>query len=158
MVVTQDQSADTPTAPETETEAPTLTAKQLAEAEEANQARARAIINRQQEMLAREQALATEPTIIEVAAQGRDALEAALRQHAAATTVPEYVPPPRTPRQMQQLEAELEAGRKAQERAQEQFDNRPAPPDEVAKEGFTVPVHRPGDFVPGINSRNPAIS
>lgn len=60
--------------------------------------------------------------------------------------VKEYVPPPRTERQMSQLEEELEAGRRrvAFNEAQ-QAARPPRPKAEVAAEGSTVPVMRPND-------------
>jgi len=120
------------------------TAKEMAAAEEANAARAAAIIRRQQEQVQRD--MEERPTLIGVAAQGMDALHEAIRAANAAPVV-EYVPPPRTERQMAQLEAELNAGRAAQLRAQAQQANRPPPPKDP-NEGFTTPVHRPDDMVP----------
>jgi len=130
------------------------TAKEMAAAEEANALRAQQIINRQQEEVAR--AAQEEVSIIGLAAQGREVLLEQLRQHAERTKKPEYIPPPRTARQMSQLEEELEAGRRSQAKAQAQLDSRP-PPEKPVNEGFTTPVHRPGDFVPDLNSRDPAI-
>jgi hypothetical protein len=119
------------------------TAKQLAAAEEENAVRARRLIELQNSQ-------GTEPqpvSVIGLAAQGREALLEGLRQHAAHSKPKEYVPPPRTARQMSQLEEELEAGRRSQEKAQAQLDARPIPPRDP-KEGFTTPVFRPNDVVP----------
>lgn len=128
------------------------TAKELAAAEEENLARAKAIIDRQQAQLQREVESAERPTLIEVAAQGMDALHAAVLANSQAK-VPDYVPPPRTERQMSQLEAELAAGRKAQQRHEAAAKiNAEARAREEAKdrlkEGYTTPVHRPADMVP----------
>lgn len=128
------------------------TAKEMAAAEEANLARAKAIIDRQQEQAAAQAVEDTRPTLIGLAAQGMDALHDAIR--AASEVKPEpYIPPPRTERQMTQLEQELEAGRRAGLRAAEQAEigrvarARQAAEDK-AKEGFTTPVYRPDDMVP----------
>lgn len=89
-------------------------------------------------------------TILE---RGRDALEEAMRQNqrkmqeAAAA----YVPPPRTEAQNSRLQEELEAGRKAQAKAEEQLRlqrelaarTQPDP-----REGTSTPVHRSGLSVP----------
>lgn len=121
------------------------TAKEMAAAEEQNLARVKAIIERQQ---AEAEARAVEPiSIIGLAAQGMDALHDAIRQHNEQSAVKEYIPPPRTERQMSQLEAELEAGRRAQQKAEAQQAARPVPPRDP-NEGFTNPVHRPNDMVP----------
>lgn len=129
------------------------TAKALAEAEEQNIARALALSRKNQ---AEAEAMGHEPvSIIGLAAQGREALLEGLRQHAEHSKPAEYIPPPRTARQMSQLEAELSAGRKVQQRAAEQQAHRPAP-ERDRNEGLTTPVHRPNDFVPGLNSRDPA--
>lgn len=72
----------------------------------------------------------------------------ALREHAKKSEAVEYVPPPRTARQMSALEEELEAGRRAQAKAEAQQASRPVNPAEPVKEGFTTPVYRPGDAVP----------
>lgn len=135
-------------APEAKPEEPAgPTAKQMAEMEELNAARAKAISDAAQREPAPEP-----PTLIEVAAQGMDALHEALRQH-GNRPVPEYVPPPRTSRQMEVLNEELEAGRRAGLRAQEQDRvakeaRARAAAEDRAKEGFTTPVYRPNDVVP----------
>jgi hypothetical protein len=123
-----------------------LTAKEMAAAEEQNAARAKAIIDRQQAQLTAAQEADERPTLIGLAAQGMDALHDAIRAN-SQTPVADYIPPPRTERQMTQLEQELEAGRRAQQKAQAQQDARPVPVKDVS-EGFTNPVHRPGDMVP----------
>lgn len=122
------------------------TAKEMAAAEELNAARLKAQADREQQVA--EKAAEEPVSIIGLAAQGRDVLLDQLRQHAERTKKPEYVPPPRTERQMAQLEAELEAGRRSQARAQAQLDARPAPVQDVGKEGFTTPVYRPDNMVP----------
>lgn len=128
------------------------TAKEMAAIEEANAKRAQDIIKRQQALLAAEAEQNAQPTLIEAAAGGIDALHEAMRK-ASEVQVPAYVPPPRTERQMTSLQAELAAGKRAGERAREQ--NRIAAESrartaakEKAKEGFTLPVYRPGDVVP----------
>jgi hypothetical protein len=134
--VTQAEVSAEPTGP---------TAKEMAAAEEQNLARVKAIIERQQ---AEAEARAVEPiSILGLAAQGMDALHDAIRAHNAQSAVKEYIPPPRTERQMTQLEAELEAGRRAQQKAQAQQDARPVPVRDLS-EGVTNPVHRPNDMVP----------
>ena len=121
------------------------TAKALAQAEEANSARLVALARRQHEEA---EAAKQEPvSIIGLAAQGREALLEGLRQHAEHSKPPEYIPPPRTARQMAQLEAELSAGRRVQQKAAEQLAHRPAP-ERDRNEGLSTPVHRPGSLVP----------
>ena len=141
----EDAKPETEQQPEPEQTGPT--AKQMAAAEEINAARQAALTAQRQQEPAPEP-----PTLIEVAAQGMDALHEALRQN-ANRPVPEYVPPPRTERQMTALEEELEAGRRRV--AQNEEHNRvaaewraKAAKEERAKEGFTTPVHRPADVVP----------
>lgn len=121
-----------------------LTAKQMAEAEAVNAQRARALMEQRNA----EAEKSEEPvSIIGLAAQGREVLLDGLRKHAEQSKPKEYIPPPRTPRQMEALQEELEAGRRAQQRAQDQLAARPAP-ERDPNEGFTNPVHRPGDVVP----------
>jgi hypothetical protein len=121
------------------------TAKALAQAEETNAARLLALARKQNEEA---EAAKQEPVnIIGLAAQGREALLEGLRQHAEKSKPVEYIPPPRTPRQMAQLEAELAAGRRVQQKAAEQLAHRP-PPERDRNEGLTTPVHRPGNLVP----------
>ena len=123
-----------------------VSAKDAAAAEERAMAeRLRAA--RQNEADARE--LNAEPEmLVSVAAQGRETLLQKLREHRAKVEAkPVYVPPPRTARQQEALEAELEAGRRAQAKHQEQWDSRPQPkPD--PREGSSAPVFRPGSLVP----------
>lgn len=145
---------DQPEAPIAETPAalPELTAKEMAAQEEENVARAYKIIQRQQEMLARQAEEDSRPTMIEAAAGGIDSLHEAMRRASEVKPI-EYIPPPRTERQMTALEQELEAGRKAVERnkAQQAISQEArarAAAEERAKEGFTTPVHRPADAVP----------
>jgi len=135
--------------------APEPTAKAMAAAEEQNAARLAALSRKQQELA--EEAEREPVSIIGLAAQGREALLDGLRQHSERAKPVEYIPPPRTARQMAQLEAELGAGRKVQQKAAEQQAHRPAP-ERDRNEGLTTPVHRPNDFVPGLNSRDPAIT
>lgn len=127
------------------------TAKEMAAAEEQNALRQKALseqLQRQMEAAAKPE----EPPMVSIAAEGIDALHAAIQ---ARSNIPkeEYVPPPRTERQMTQLEAELAAGAAAQKRAQAQQDianeaRARAAAEERAKEGFTNPVYRPNDMVP----------
>lgn len=121
------------------------TAKQMAEEEAINAERARKLIELRNNEKA--QADAPEVTLIEVASRGYDALHEAFARHNETSKPKEYVPPPRTPRQMSVLQEELEAGRQAQARAQAQLDARP-PPERDPNEGFTNPVYRPGTVVP----------
>jgi hypothetical protein len=67
------------------------------------------------------------------------------RIRAARAPKPEYTPPPPTPRQQAQINAEMEAGRRASERAAAQQANRPLPVKDPT-EGSTSSVHRPGKF------------
>lgn len=85
--------------------------------------------------------------IVNLAGKGYDELHDAMRKAAEANRKKEYVPPPMTERQLSLREEELEAGRRAVARAKEQQANRPAPKADL-KEGFTTPVHRPGNVVP----------
>lgn len=123
------------------------TAKQMALAEEQNALRTKLLAEQ-----ADAPPPAEPPPLIGLAAQGMDALHDALRAHSQQPTQ-EYIPPPRTARQMTVLEEELEAGRRAGERAREQQlaaneARAKAAAEERAKEGFTVPVYRPNDVVP----------
>lgn len=118
------------------------TAKQMAAAEEQNQLRMK--------QLAAQAEAPPEPeptSIMEVASRGYDALQEAFAKHNAIKPK-EYVPPPRTERQMSALEEELEAGRRRVAQNEAQQASRPQPKPEPAKEGFTTPVYRPGDMVP----------
>jgi hypothetical protein len=141
---------DEPAVTESVTESvpePTLTAKQMAAAEEENLARLKALSDAMQ--VQAEQANAPpELTIGELALQGHEAIEEAMRKHNAQPPLPPYIPPPRTPRQMTALEQELEAGRRAQQRAEEQQRSRPVEAPDMNKEGFTTPVYRPDNMVP----------
>lgn len=85
--------------------------------------------------------------IMNLAGKGYDQLHEAMRKAQEANKKPEYVPPPMTERQLTAREEELEAGRRSQRKAQEQWDNRPQPKAPVS-EGFTTPVYRPNDVVP----------
>jgi len=131
-------------APETQVEE-TLTAKQMAAAEEVNSVRARQLVEQQQ--LAAEPK-PEEPNILGLAAQGMDVLHDAIRKHSNLPSHPEYVPPPRTERQMTALQEELEAGRRTQQKAEAQQASRPVPAADPVKEGFTTPAYRPNDLVP----------
>lgn len=122
------------------------TAKALAEAEEANASRLIMQAKRNSDLA--EQAKEPELSIIEVASKGRDALHDAMRRHQEKAKPVAYVPPPRTERQMSSLEAELEAGRRTQQRAEAQQANRPPPEAPKANDGFTTPVYRPDNMVP----------
>lgn len=143
-----EETAAAVTATVTEPEKPAvheLTAKQMAAAEELNGLRLRQ--QAEANAIRAEQATAVEPTVIELAAQGIEALHEGLRQHANRKP-PEYVPPPRTERQMFALQEELEAGRKAQQRAEAQQASRVVEQVDGNKEGFTTPVYRPANMVP----------
>jgi hypothetical protein len=126
------------------------TAKQMAEAEERAGSVAKAQTEAKQE----------EPLkLINVASKGRDALSEAFAAHnAKAKARPAYKPPPMTERQLAVRAEEMEAGRKVQQKAEASIAaGRVRKPDPV-KEGFTTPVYRPGEFVPGMNSKDPAIA
>lgn len=136
------------------------TAKQMAKVEEENSARIIQQKVREADIAARE---AAEPvSLIGTAAKGRQALMDQLREHAQKAPAPPYVPPPMTARQKTALQEEMAAGARAVEKAQAQ-QIRPGHPllpsieQSQGKEGVTNPVHRPGDFVPGMNSRDPAL-
>lgn len=127
---------------ETTTAASEPTAKQMAEMEALNAQRAR------EQFELQNQPPPDEPiNIIEVAARGYDALHEAHRRQ-NEQKVPEYVPPPRTPRQMAALEEELAAGAAAQQRAEAHRKLHAPPPADPIKEGFNTPVYRPADQVP----------
>ena len=126
------------------------TAKEMAAAEEQNAARLKALTEQAQR--AAETGVVEEIPLVSVAAQGMDALHAAIQARSNRPAEP-YIPPPRTARQMTQLQAELEAGARAQKRAQAQQDlaneaRARAAAEEAAKNGFTTPVYRPNDVVP----------
>lgn len=126
------------------------TAKQMAEAEEANVLRQKLLIEQRQREA---EGKPPEQTIIGLAAQGMDVLHDAIRAHSNQPSHPEYIPPPRTERQMTALEEELEAGRRTQQRAEREAQiaaeyRAKHAAEERAKEGFTTPVHRPADVVP----------
>lgn len=126
----------------------TMTAKQMAAAEEENSRRALEISKQQNQPPPPES-----PPLVELLDKGIDAIDEAMRAHNMRAQLPNYVPPPRTDRQMTQLEEELEAGRQAGMRAAEQQRvnqeaRARAAAEERAKQGFTTPVHRPGDAVP----------
>lgn len=86
-------------------------------------------------------------TIIGAAAQGREFLLARLRQHSDKPKEV-YVPPPMSARQLEKLELEMAAGKRAVERAEAQNTNRPVPPRDPREPGPSTPVHRPGNIVP----------
>ena len=68
---------------------------------------------------------------------------------------PEYVPPKPTPRQAEKIKQEMEAGAKRTAYFQEQEKLRQQiPPD--PNEPTNTPVFRPKEFVPNINSKDPA--
>ena len=121
------------------------TAKEMAAAEEVNQAR----LLRQAQMQQEEVVISAVP-LADVAARGYDALQEQFKRHnEAVAKKKEYVPPPRTPNQMNRLQEELEAGARAVERAKAQQAARPPQEPPVGnKEGFTTPVYRPDNVVP----------
>lgn len=125
------------------------TAKEMAAAEELNGQRARQL----SEHFQKNAEPPPEQSIIGLAAQGMDVLHDAIRAHSNQPTHPDYVPPPRTARQMEALKEELEAGARAGIRArQEQEMHQRARAQQAeqdrSKEGFTTPVYRPGNLVP----------
>lgn len=135
--------ADQQKSPEEVPEVSEPTAREMAAAEEVNAARRIALAKNEEKAA---EAL-PETSTLSVAAQGREALRQAFEAQKERAVKAPYVPPPRTERQMSALQEELEAGRRTQARAQEQHDNKPQPkPD--PNEGFTTPVHRPGNVVP----------
>lgn len=124
------------------------TAKQMAAMEELNQVRALRLAQQ-----AAEPPPPPSPNITDVVSKGYDALHEQFRLHNERSKPKEYIPPPRTARQMSALEEELEAGRRAGERAraQQEESNRLKALQqaaEAAKEGFTTPVYRPPNAVP----------
>ena len=86
-------------------------------------------------------------SIAGLAAQGREKLLDALRAHADKPK-PVYVPPPMTERQLSAREQELEAGRRAVKKAEEQLALRPQPVADPKTDGFSTPAHRPNNMVP----------
>lgn len=144
--MTEEPTAEAPEEKSKETQGPT--AKQMAAAEEINSARAKLLSER-----ANQDTVEPVP-LADVAARGYEALHEAFRKHnEMMANKKEYVPPPRTDRQMSLLEEELEAGRKAGERARQQQEASAAARAREAaaqqlKEGFTTPVYRPDDVVP----------
>lgn len=145
MEASQEKTQPEATEPATEKTLPEATAKEMAAAEEQNAARLQAQARIEQEKA--EAADAPPTSIIGLAAQGHAELHDAMRRHQSQKK-PEYVPPPRTERQMSALQEELEAGRRTQQRAQEQLASRPVDRVEPLKEGFTTPAYRPNDMVP----------
>lgn len=87
-----------------------------------------------------------------VASEGRERLLSQLRAHAEKPKNVYVIPTP-TARQLSQTELEMEAGRRANAKHVE----RAAPPNPNLTPSPSTPVHRPGTFVPGINSKDPAI-
>ena len=137
-------------------EAPGPTAKQMALVEEAN---AKRVVDqmRANELRAERENRPVE-NLLGLAAKGRDALLQGLRKHTQEAAPPPYVPPPMTDRQKMALREEMEAGAKAVAKAAAQRAHHPTlPPPKDNNEGLTNPVHRPGDFVPGLFSKDPAI-
>lgn len=87
-------------------------------------------------------------TIAEAASRGRDGLREALaKRQKQIADEPKYTPPPRTERQMSALEAEMDAGRRANARHAAQQAARPAPPADKT-EGSVTPVKVDGTHVP----------
>jgi hypothetical protein len=149
MEVSQEKSA------EPQTEPTVLTAKQLAAVEEAN---AKRIVDQKNAEAERAAQAAQEPiSIMGLAAQGREKLLDGLREHAQRALPPPYVPPPMTERQRTALEEEMQAGAKAVARAEASRIRASHPLLPQANDPLSTPVHRPGDFVPGLYSKDPAI-
>lgn len=149
MEASQEKTTEVP--PEAKVEAPAEvtepTAKSMAAAEEANQARRLQLIQEQEKSLSQSEMAAV--PIAEVASRGFEALQEARRRHLELTAnKPVYVPPPRTERQMSRLEEELAAGARAVARSKAQQEAARPNKADPNKEGFTTPVYRPGDVVP----------
>lgn len=85
--------------------------------------------------------------LITMAAKGREYLLEQMRLHQNKPKK-EYVPPPMTDKMRANIEEEMEAGRRTQQRHQEQWDNRPQPKPDPREGGPSTPVHRPGNVVP----------
>jgi len=93
-------------------------------------------------------------SIAGLASKGRDALLDQLRDHMEKSKIEEYVPPPPTARQMSQTQLEMEAGRRATERhAAQAAQYKQMERDK--SEGYTTPVFRPGEHVPGFDAPDP---
>jgi hypothetical protein len=153
MPPTVDQVQDQ--APEASPEAAGPTAKQLAAIEEENASRLIRQANANAQRAEHEQPA---EKLIGLAAQGRQVLMDKLRAHAQKPPAPPYVPPPMTERQKQQLKEEMEAGAKrvavaAASQIRASHPTLPQTPDDQR----ITPVHRPGEFVPGLNSKDPLI-
>src|ERR1700679_1525132 len=117
--------------------APTgLTAKQAAELEERQGAENRA----RTEEVQKAAETGEEPLkLINVASKGRDALAAAFAEHnRKAKEKPAYQPPPMTERQLALRQEEMEAGRKAQQKAQASIEAGRMRKADPVKEGFTT--------------------
>ena len=136
-----------------------LTAKQMAAVEEAN---AKRLIDQKEAEAQRAERDAQEPiSIIGLAAKGRAHLLDGLREHAQRALPPPYVPPPMTDSQKSALQEEMEAGARAVAKAEAsriRAGHPLLPPPKDNNEGLTTPVHRPGEFVPGLYSKDPAIT
>lgn len=143
--------------PQQETLEPTgLTAKQMAAVEEAN---AKRVVDQKNVEAQRAERDAYEPiSIMGLAAQGREKLLDGLRAHAQRALPPPYVPPPMTERQLTSLQEEMQAGARAVARAQASKIRAGHPLLPQANEPLTTPVYRPNDHVPGMNSKDPAIT
>jgi hypothetical protein len=90
---------------------------------------------------------AEEEPLVSVAARGREYLMEKMREHAEKSKKAEYVPPPMTDRMRANINAEMEAGRRAQAKHEAQQASRPVPVKEKW-DGSNTKVYRPGDVVP----------
>ncbi len=107
------------------------------------------------EPVVEEKPIEIEPEFVSIAglaSQGRDALVDQLRKHMVNSAPKEYEPPKPTERQWSQTEREMEAGRRASERAAAQAAMHSQPKPE-ASDGYTVPAYRPNDHVPNFDSK-----
>jgi hypothetical protein len=93
-------------------------------------------------------------SIAGLASKGREALLDQLRQHMEKGKQEEYVPPQPTARQLTQTQLEMEAGRRASERAAAQAAMYKKM-EKDKSEGYTTPVFRPADHVPGFDAADP---
>lgn len=129
--------------------APAYDAKAAAAAEERRMAELLAQSRKQQEDPATVATPAENESLVSVMAKGREHLMQRMREHMEAEKAKKeaYKPPPMTDRQRANLEAEMAAGRRAQERHAAAAAARPVPPRDPS-EGTSTPVHRPGNLVP----------
>lgn len=99
---------------------------------------------------------AEEEPLVSVAARGREYLMQKMREHAEKPK-PVYVPPPITEKMQANINAEMEAGRRAVAKHAEQQALRPVPVKDKS-EGTSTPVFRPGSSVPDPKGGNGTFS